>query len=194
MGVFKGCWYIPSNTVSNLGEEKMEWGRWCVCVCVWVCMYARAHIPQCAAKPVCAHTEAITRCQMSLPFAYCLEPVFPWTRAQHFRQAGQPASPCLASLSVSAPFPTPSPHVHKHRRLELGAHAAISFYIFLFVCFCFCFCFPDRVSLYSPGCRGTHFVDQAALELRNPPTSASQVLGLKVCATTDRLSHILIFL
>jgi hypothetical protein len=26
-------------------------------------------------------------------------------------------------------------------------------------------------------------VDQAVLELRNPPASASQVLGLKVCAT-----------
>jgi hypothetical protein len=36
----------------------------------------------------------------------------------------------------------------------------------------------DRVSLYSPGCPGTHFVDQAGLELRNPPASASQVLGL----------------
>jgi hypothetical protein len=43
--------------------------------------------------------------------------------------------------------------------------------------------FRDRVSLYSPGCPGTHFVDQAALELRNLPASASQVLGLKVCAT-----------
>jgi hypothetical protein len=43
----------------------------------------------------------------------------------------------------------------------------------------------DRVSLYSPGCPGTHFVDQAGLELRNPPAaSASRVLGLKVCATT----------
>jgi hypothetical protein len=42
----------------------------------------------------------------------------------------------------------------------------------------------DRVSLYSPGYPGTHFVDQAGLELRNPPASASQVLGLKVCATT----------
>jgi hypothetical protein len=29
-----------------------------------------------------------------------------------------------------------------------------------------------------------HFVDQAGLELRNPPASASQVLGLKACATT----------
>ncbi|GAB1299387.1 Protein FAM91A1 [Apodemus speciosus] len=39
--------------------------------------------------------------------------------------------------------------------------------------------FRDRVSLRSPGCPRTHFVDQAGLELRNPPTSASQVLGLK---------------
>jgi hypothetical protein len=31
----------------------------------------------------------------------------------------------------------------------------------------------DRVSLCSPGCPGTHFVDQAGLELRNPPASAS---------------------
>jgi hypothetical protein len=28
------------------------------------------------------------------------------------------------------------------------------------------------------------FVDQAGLELRNPPASASRVLGLKACATT----------
>jgi hypothetical protein len=42
----------------------------------------------------------------------------------------------------------------------------------------------DRVSLCSPGCPGTHFVDQAGLELRNPPASASQVLVLKACATT----------
>jgi hypothetical protein len=41
-----------------------------------------------------------------------------------------------------------------------------------------------RVSLCIPGCPGTHFVDQAGLELRNPPASASQVLGLKACATT----------
>jgi hypothetical protein len=46
------------------------------------------------------------------------------------------------------------------------------------------FVFRDRVSLYSSGCPGTHFVDQAGLELRNLPASASQVLGLKACATT----------
>jgi hypothetical protein len=47
--------------------------------------------------------------------------------------------------------------------------------------------FRDRVSLCSPGCPGTHFVDQASLELRNLPASASQLLGLKACATTARL-------
>ena len=50
----------------------------------------------------------------------------------------------------------------------------------LFVCLFVClFVFWDRVSLDSPGCSGTHFVDQAGIELRNPPASASQVLGLK---------------
>jgi hypothetical protein len=58
-----------------------------------------------------------------------------------------------------------------------------------FVCFVFCFVlfFRDRVSLYGPGCPETHFVDQAGLELRNLPASASQVLGLKACATTPGL-------
>jgi hypothetical protein len=49
--------------------------------------------------------------------------------------------------------------------------------------FFFFFVFQDRVSLYSPGCPGTHFVDQAGLELRNLPACASQVLELKACAT-----------
>jgi hypothetical protein len=41
--------------------------------------------------------------------------------------------------------------------------------------FFFALVFRDRVSLCSPGCPGTHSVDQAGLELRNPPASASQV-------------------
>jgi hypothetical protein len=57
--------------------------------------------------------------------------------------------------------------------------------------FVFVFVFQDRVSLYSPGCPGTHSVDQAGLELRNPPASASGVLGLKACATTPGRSLIL---
>ena len=63
--------------------------------------------------------------------------------------------------------------------------------LFLFVCLVGFFVFwgfflgrGDRVSLYSPGCPGTHFVDQAGLEFRNLPASASQVLGLKASATT----------
>ncbi|GAB1299920.1 Poly(rC)-binding protein 2 [Apodemus speciosus] len=36
-----------------------------------------------------------------------------------------------------------------------------------------------RVSLCGPGCPVTHSVDQAGLELRNLPASASQVLGIK---------------
>ena len=60
-------------------------------------------------------------------------------------------------------------------------------FLLLFACFVFVlvvvFVFQDRVSLCSPGCPGTHFVDQAGLELRNPPASASRVLGLKACAT-----------
>jgi hypothetical protein len=51
------------------------------------------------------------------------------------------------------------------------------------------FFFRDRVSLCSPGCPGTHSVNQAGLELRNLPASASQVLGLKVCATTPGFSR-----
>jgi hypothetical protein len=69
------------------------------------------------------------------------------------------------------------------------------FVLFCFVLFCFVlFVFRDRVSLYSPGCPGTHFVDQVGLEFRNPPASASRVLGLKACATTPGpLSHFLTF-
>jgi hypothetical protein len=52
------------------------------------------------------------------------------------------------------------------------------FFVCLFVCFVLGFLFlflffRDRVSLCSPGCPGTHFVDQADLELRNLPASAS---------------------
>jgi hypothetical protein len=63
--------------------------------------------------------------------------------------------------------------------MELG----VCFVLFvLFFVFCFLLLlflvfgvlvFRDRVSLYSPGCPGTHFVDQTGLELRNLPVSAS---------------------
>jgi hypothetical protein len=50
--------------------------------------------------------------------------------------------------------------------------------------------FQDRVSLYSPGCPGNHFVDQAGRELRSLPASSSQVMGLKACTTTVWLQYI----
>jgi hypothetical protein len=53
-------------------------------------------------------------------------------------------------------------------------------------------CFRDRVSLCSPVCPGTHSVDQAGLELRNLPASASRVLGLTACATCPAALQILI--
>jgi hypothetical protein len=74
--------------------------------------------------------------------------------------------------------------------LNLGHLNDQQVFFFLF-CFVVLF-FWDRVSLYSPGCPGTHFVDQAGLELRNPPASASPVLGLKACATTSGSTSVLI--
>ena len=68
-----------------------------------------------------------------------------------------------------------------------GASKAVFFFccccFVLFFVFCFLF-FPDRVSLCNPCCPGTHSVDQAGIELRNVTASATQVLGLKACATT----------
>jgi hypothetical protein len=61
------------------------------------------------------------------------------------------------------------------------AEHLVDFLLFIFIYFIMVF--RDRVPLCSFGCPGTHFVDQAGLKLRNPPASASQMLGLKVCAT-----------
>jgi hypothetical protein len=49
------------------------------------------------------------------------------------------------------------------------------FYVFLFV---FLFVFETGFL-----CVALTALDQAGLELRNPPASASQLLGLKACAT-----------
>jgi hypothetical protein len=60
--------------------------------------------------------------------------------------------------------------------------SSFSFFLFFFLFF-FKLVFRDRVSLCCLGCSGTHFVDQASLELRDLPASASRVLGLKACTT-----------
>ena len=57
-------------------------------------------------------------------------------------------------------------------------------FVWVFVVVVVVVVFQDRVSLCTSGCPGTHSVGQAGFELRNLPASASQVLGLQVCATT----------
>ena len=55
--------------------------------------------------------------------------------------------------------------------------------------FLFFFFLCDRVYLCSPGCPGTHYVDQVGLKLRDPLASASLGLGIKMgtAATTTWL-------
>jgi hypothetical protein len=60
------------------------------------------------------------------------------------------------------------------------------------LCFCFVVVFfwgggavQDRVSLCSPGCPGTHSVNQPGLELRNPP--ASGIKGVRHHAQLNKL-------
>jgi hypothetical protein len=57
------------------------------------------------------------------------------------------------------------------------------------IIFFFFFFLRQGFSVY-PWLSGTHSVDQAGLKLRNPPASASasQVLGLKACATMTEAS------
>jgi hypothetical protein len=75
-----------------------------------------------------------------------------------------------------------NPQKWPYYEVRLTKFALVLFLLF-FIYFYFLF-FRDTVSLYSPGCLGNHVVDQAGLELKNMPASASWVLGLKVCATT----------
>ena len=78
----------------------------------------------------------------------------------------------LASLYLSSKFSYPPNHLSSTLFFPLFDHMRLTFF------------FHDRISLYSPGCPDTHFVDQAGLEHKNLPASASWVLGLKACATT----------
>jgi hypothetical protein len=82
-------------------------------------------------------------------------------------------------------------------KLVLSSHLCMSFrdptQLIGFSFFSLFLFFRDRVSLCSPGCPGTHFVDQAlnsGLELRNPPASDSRVLGLKACVITPGIWYI----
>jgi hypothetical protein len=91
---------------------------------------------------------------------------------------------CYQHCGLVAPRGHPLPPMEKQCFKTTGVLVgqvtltfALSTFFCLFVCFCF---FRDRVSLCSPGCLRTYSVDQAGLELRNPPASASQVLGFHI--------------
>jgi hypothetical protein len=73
--------------------------------------------------------------------------------------------------------------VHHQRDGTITMGWALTILIINLFFYFYFFVFWDRVSLCSAGCPRTHFVDQASLELRNPPASTYQVLGLKACAT-----------
>jgi hypothetical protein len=88
-------------------------------------------------------------------------------------EAGACLPEFLVSLKCRSLAPEPS----------TGSSTALISWWFSFFFFFF-FRFFETGFLCSPGCPGTHSVDQAGLELRNPPASASRVLGLKACATT----------
>jgi hypothetical protein len=75
--------------------------------------------------------------------------------------------------------------------LSLAGLKAFKWFPVQFVCL-FWF-FETGFLLCSPGCPGTHSVDQAGLELRNPLASASQVLGLKACTTTALLAQFILY-
>jgi hypothetical protein len=63
----------------------------------------------------------------------------------------------------------------------------INLFLFLLVLFVCLFVLRNRVSLCIPG---THSVDEAGLELRHLPISASAELELKTCTTTAQLKVI----
>jgi hypothetical protein len=88
---------------------------------------------------------------------------------------------CSGEGSSNESLPGSNPGSASSDCLTLGKVVKLQTLTFFFFFF---LVFRDRVSLCSLGCPGTHFVDQAGLELRNPPASASRVLGLKACATT----------
>jgi hypothetical protein len=79
-----------------------------------------------------------------------------------------------------------SPHLESTVRKQMSCTCL------LFVCLFVCFVFFKTWFLYiALAVLELTVKDQAGLELRNPPASASQVLGSKVCATTAWLTCLL---
>jgi hypothetical protein len=110
------------------------------------------------------------------PIPFCWSP---WKMGKHLSIID------LRAWSIDVLFGKLSPITMHLRLFPTFCFIRFSVSRFLFVCLFFW----DRVSLYSPGCPGTHSVDQAGLKHRNLPAFASQVLGLKAFATTSSLVY-----
>jgi hypothetical protein len=133
---------------------------WCVCVCV--CMY----VCMCVCVCVCV------RC-------VCMVYVYSVSVSVHICLCMYVVCMCVCTVECKC---LQRPEVLHPLTIQVLLHPPVRVTTQLTPIFFFFFFFQDRVSLYSPGCPGTHFVDQAGLELRNLP--ASQVLGSKACTTT----------
>jgi hypothetical protein len=108
-------------------------------------------------------------------------------------QKDEAAHSPMTHLGSQDPAETPACLFYHHHLLLTSLLLELAYRTFcgwMGISFMFCsflffwLVFRDRVSQCSPGCPGTHSVDQASLKFRNPPASASQVLGLKAFATT----------
>jgi hypothetical protein len=104
--------------------------------------------------------------------------------AREKKRRGTKRLGCISVINAVYGFHLDSGYIEPSVKKEGDSWEKIATVKYFFVLFfVFCFFFPDRVLLCSPGCPGTHSVDQASLELRNSPASASQGLGLKACTT-----------
>jgi hypothetical protein len=112
-----------------------------------------------------------------------------WYTTEHYNRAHQ-LKHHAAGRNLQLCAPTELWYLCRQQRICLLPHPTpflfIYLFLFYFILFIYLFWFFETEFLCSPGCPGTHSVDQAGLELRNPPASASQVLGLKARATTAR--------
>jgi hypothetical protein len=101
----------------------------------------------------------------------------------------------IVKLCTVKPLATAYIYAYKYAYICVCVCVYVYIYIYMYVyqSFFFFLVFRDRVSLCSSGCPGTHSVDQAVHELRNPPASASRVLGLKACAAAPGMISLFIF-
>jgi hypothetical protein len=143
------------------------WGQRCVCVCVCAHVRTRVWAHHCACVDMYTGVSTEVRGVVSVhAYMWCVCASVHIHECAHV--CGEQGHMSILSHALLPPF------LFANIFNSLKIHT-VHFFFFFF--------FRDRVSLCSPGCPGTHFVDQAGLELRNLPAFASRGLGLKACAT-----------